>query len=111
MPAALLERLALAFRIVLLVIFVVLGLVSEQADTNDLELQAERSLHRRLDRAHIDWTQHEHQQQSNKLGLLDLPWRLWIDRSCDVRWQFGQLSAAVMLNAGLARPANFGRTS
>ena len=75
---------------------------------DELELQAQRA-DRSFDRAHIDRAQQHQQQHINKLKLVHLAWRLRIDQHLNVRRPFQQLSAAVMLNAGLARRANFTR--
>ena len=106
-PPPLLERLALEFlRVLVLVLLVVVLIFGPVQTDNDLELQAQRA-GRRLDGAHIDRAQQH--QHINKLKLLHLAWRVRIDQHLNVRRPFEQLSATVMLNAGLARRANFTR--
>ena len=110
MPPPLLERLALEFlRVLVLVLFIVVIVVVPEQTDDDLELQAEQRADRSLDRAHIDRAQHQQQQHINKLKLLHLAWRVRIDQHLNVRRPFQQLSASDMLNAGLARRANFTR--
>lgn len=100
MPPPFLERVAL--ELLRIFVLVVLVLVAVQAD--DLELQAQRA-NVCLHSAHIDWAQrHRH---ITKLQFLHVTRRLWRDRPRHVGRAFGQLSAAVMLNARLARGANF----
>ena len=107
MPPPLLERLALEFLRVLVLVLLVFVLIFGPLQTDDdLELQAQRA-GRSLDRAHIDRAQQ--QQHINKLKLLHLARRVRIDQHLNVRRPFQQLSARVMLNAGLARRANFTR--
>ena len=111
MPPPRLEWLALEFlRILLLVLFVVFLVVFGAVQADDLELQAEQRADRRLDCAYLGRTQQYEHQHVDKLKL-HVAWRLWIDQHVDVRRPFEQLSAAVMLNAGLARRSDFGRSS
>jgi hypothetical protein len=107
-PPPLLERLALEFLRVLVLVVFVFVLVIGALPADDLELQTQRA-GRRLDRAHVERAQqHEH---TNELGLVHLPRWLRIDQHLHVRRAFGQLSNVVMLNAGLAPRANFKSTS
>ena len=109
MPPPLLERLALEFLRVLVLVLLVFVLIFGPLQTDDdLELQAQRA-GRSLDRAHIDRAQQH--QHINKLKLLHLAWRVRIDQHLNVRRPFQQLSATDMLNARLAGHANFTRPS
>ena len=109
MPPPLLERLALEFLRVLVLVLLIFVLIFGPLQTDDdLELQAQRA-GRSLDRAHIDRAQQHQQQHINKLKLLHLAWRVRIDQHLNVRRPFQQLSATDMLNARLARRANFTR--
>jgi len=112
MPPPLLERLALEFpRVLVLVVFVVVVFVIGPVPAaDDLELQAEQHAHGRFDGAHLDGAQQQ-QQHIHKLKLVHLAWRVRIDQHLNVRRPFEQLSAAVMLNAGLAPLFDFARSS
>ena len=106
MPPPLLERVALEFLRVLVLVLLVFVLIFGPLQTdNDLELQAQHAACR-LNGADRDRAQ---QQHINQLKLVHLARRLRIDQHLNVRRPFQQLSAAVMLNAGLARRANFTR--
>ena len=62
-----------------------------------------------LVRAFKPGTRYKDQHTTYTVKLVHLARRLRIDQHLNVRRPFQQLSAAVMLNAGLARRANFTR--
>jgi hypothetical protein len=93
MPPPFLERLAVELLgVFVLVLLILLGFVPEPA--GDFELQAEQRADRRFDRAYLDRTQQHKQQHIDKLRLIHVARRLWIDRSRHVGRSFRQLSHA-----------------
>jgi len=105
-PPPLLERLALELLrvLVLVIVPVVFIVIAEQV--HGFVLPAQRA-DGRFDRAHRGRAQQHQQQHIKKRKLVHLAWRVRIDQHLNVRRPFEQLSATVMLNAGLARRANF----
>jgi hypothetical protein len=83
MPAARVERLALELpRILVFVIFIV---VVRPGQANDLELQAQQHSDRRFDRAHLERAQRHEHQHIDKLKLLHLAGRVWVDQHLNVQ--------------------------
>jgi hypothetical protein len=100
------ERLALEFLFVVELVLVVF----EFARPLRRIVLAQPRADCRLDRAHLQWAQRR-RFVIDQLKLIDIAWRLRIDRSCHVgRRPFGwlgKLNAADMLNSRLARHPDF----